>query len=200
MFSRLIKFTIHVWIRFRTLFYTSIISPLFAQRGSRSRISPPFRFAHLQQVKVGNGVIINRDCWIGVVSDPDDEVVVKLTIGDGAAIGMGSTISAALSVTIEEDVLLARNVYISDHSHAFEDITRPIKDQGITGASPVRIGRGTWLGQNAVVLPGVDIGEHCVIGANAVVRTSIPAFSVAVGVPARIVRRYDRDEAKWIKF
>jgi acetyltransferase-like isoleucine patch superfamily enzyme len=185
--------------RIRTRLFTWLMSPLLYSLGGKSRICPPFRFANLQQVRVGRAVVINRDCWIGVVSDSTDRNSVKLTIGNGCAIGMGATISATSSIVLEDDVLLARNVYISDHGHAFSDISRPIKDQGITAPAPVRIGKGTWLGQNVVVLPGVTIGEHCVVGANAVVRESIPPNSVSVGIPARVVRRYNSVTRQWEK-
>jgi acetyltransferase-like isoleucine patch superfamily enzyme len=69
--------------------------------------------------------------------------------------------------------------------------------QGINGIAPVSIGRNAWLGQNVVVLPGVTIGEHCVIGANSVVNSSIPDFSVAVGAPARVIKRYNKETARW---
>lgn len=122
-----------------------------------------------------------------------------MIIESHAGIGMGATISAAEQVIIEEYVLLARNVYISDHSHAFEDVTVPIMNQGIEGISPVRIGRQSWIGQNAVVLPGAKIGVHCIIGANSVVNAIIPDYSVAVGAPARVIKRYDAESKKWLK-
>jgi len=102
-------------------------------------------------------------------------------------------------VLIEEYVLLARNVHIADHAHAFENIDVPIMEQGINRIAPVTIGRETWLGQNVVVLPGVTIGKHCVIGANSVVNSSIPDYCVAVGAPARVVRQYNRETDKWEK-
>jgi acetyltransferase-like isoleucine patch superfamily enzyme len=151
----------------------------------------------LKQIVLGEGVLIERDCWIQTIPDDKGDNEAKLVIGPHAGIGMGASISAASKVVIGEDVLLARNVYISDHAHAFEDITVPIMHQGINRIAPVSIGRGTWLGQNVVVLPGVAIGEHCVIGANSVVNSSIPDFSVAVGAPARVVRRYNRETAAW---
>jgi acetyltransferase-like isoleucine patch superfamily enzyme len=73
-------------------------------------------------------------------------------------------------------------------------------DQGIDNIKPVAIGRNSWLGQNAVVLPGVTIGEHCVIGANSVVNRSIPDFSIAVGTPARVVKTFNRQTKRWEKF
>lgn len=185
--------------RLRTRAYSWLISRLFAEFGEGSRVSPPFRFATLHQVRVGRSVYIAPDCWIHVVAGLGDDRSVKLDIGDHAGIGMSATISAAVSVVLEEYVLLARNVYISDHRHSYEDVNRPVMEQGVAGLAPVTIGRHTWLGQNSVVLPGVTIGAHCVIGANSVVRDSIPAFSVAVGSPARVVKRFDISTGRWEK-
>ena len=187
------------WDRLRNRIYTALLSGSFARCARGSRISPPLRFSNLHQVSLAESVIIHSDCWIGVVSSPDSDNSVRLTVGPHSAIGMGATISAAESIVLEEHVLLARNVYISDHGHAYEDISRPIMAQGISRPAPVRIGRHTWLGQNVVVLPGVTIGEHCVIGANSVVRNSIPAFSVAVGIPARVVKTYNKETSRWDK-
>ena len=89
-------------------------------------------------------------------------------------------------------MLLARNVYIADHAHAFEDPSRPVLDQGVDDIRPIEIGDGAWLGQNVVVCPGVRIGRGAVVGANAVVRDDVPDFSLAVGVPARVVREFAR--------
>lgn len=167
--------------------------------GTGTRICPPLRFSNLHQVRVGQGVTVNRDCWIGVVSASLNETDVRLVIGDYSAIGMGCTISAAGLIEIGENVLFARNVYISDHGHAFSDISIPIKDQGITSPLPIKIGSNSWLGQNSVVLPGVTIGEHCIVGANSVVRSDIPSFCVAVGAPARIVKKYEQATNSWCK-
>jgi len=86
-------------------------------------------------------------------------------------------------------VWTGHNVYITDQNHGYEDISRPISVQTMPEKS-VRIGNGSWLGYGTVVLPGSDIGEHVVIGANSVVTGTIPSFSVAVGSPAKVVRRY----------
>ena len=112
---------------------------------------------------------------------------------------MDATISAAKQIVIGESVLLARNVYISDHGHAFDDVSRPIMAQGITIPAPVFIGSGTWIGQNAVILPGTVIGKNCVIGANSVVNRSVPDFTVAVGVPARLLKTFNPTTGHWIK-
>lgn len=89
-------------------------------------------------------------------------------------------------------VLLARNVYVADHAHAFEDTTRAVLDQGVTDVRPVEICDGAWLGQNVVICPGVRIGRGAVVGANSVVRDDVPDYAVAVGAPARVVREFGR--------
>jgi acetyltransferase-like isoleucine patch superfamily enzyme len=86
--------------------------------------------------------------------------------------------------------LLARNVYVSDHVHAFRDLERAVLEQGVDRVEPVEIGDGAWLGQNVVVCPGVSIGRGAVIGANSVVREDVPDYAVAVGAPARVVRYF----------
>jgi len=199
MTSGTIEKMLHQYSKIRTRVFTLLLASQFKEIGPGSRIMPPFRFHGLREISLGAGVIIHRDCWIHVFGHHDPEATPKILIKSQATIGMGATISAAQQVVIGENVLLARNVYISDHAHAFENIEMPIRHQGITGIRPVSIGRDTWLGQNVVVLPGVTIGEHCVIGANSVVNSSIPDFSVAVGAPARVVKRYNREAGVWEK-
>jgi lipopolysaccharide O-acetyltransferase len=113
-----------------------------------------------------------------------------LFIGAGTSIAGSAVISAASCVGLGERVLLARNVYIADHMHAYGDISTPVLDQGISRVAPVRIGDGAWLGQNVVIGPGVSIGRGAVIGANSVVLNDVPAYAVAVGAPARVVSKF----------
>jgi acetyltransferase-like isoleucine patch superfamily enzyme len=97
-------------------------------------------------------------------------------------------------VRLEENVLIARNVYISDHIHNFDTPGLPVMAQGVGKVLPVTIGRGAWLGQNVVICPGVSIGRGAVIGANSVVNSNIPEYSLAVGAPARVVRQFSESE------
>lgn len=118
-------------------------------------------------------------------------------------IGDRVTATAALQVVvyervhIEDDVLFAANVYVSDGSHATIRGDVAYKFQGIERIASVHIGRGAWIGQNVVIMPGVNIGEFAVIGANSVVSGDVPANCVAVGAPARVVRRWNLDGERW---
>jgi|SRR6516162_4827897 acetyltransferase-like isoleucine patch superfamily enzyme len=199
MFARIIAGVFALGLRCRTRAFSAFAVSLFGEAGRGIVIIPPFRFANLQNVSVGDGAIIQPYCWIHTLANGEDDSSQKLIIGANVSIGMGATISAAKRIVLEEGVLLARNVYISDHGHAFEDISRPIMDQGIRNVREVRVGAGTWLGQNVCVMPGVQIGKHCVIGANSVVTRSLPDFCVAAGAPARIVRQYDPQTQRWEK-
>jgi acetyltransferase-like isoleucine patch superfamily enzyme len=90
-------------------------------------------------------------------------------------------------VHLERDVLLGAGVHVPSGAmtHGFDDLDAPIRDQPGTRTT-VRIGEGSWIGSAAVIL--ADVGRHCVIGAGSVVTRPIPDFSVAAGVPARIIR------------
>lgn len=110
-----------------------------------------------------------------------------LSVGDKSNLARDISINCYLDVEIGDSALIADDVYISDFDHRFDDLTRTIKDQGIA-KSRVRIERDVWLGTKVTVCRGVVIGEGTVVGANAVVTKDLPAFSVAVGVPARVVK------------
>ena len=137
-------------------------------------------------MSIGDHVFVGAGSWLQVLYGPDR--AGRLEIGNGSALTGYCVVAAAEHVRLGRGVLLARNVYISDHSHAFADPSRPIIEQGVDRLAPVEISDGAWLGQNVVVCPGVRIGRNAVIGANSVVRDDIPDYGVAVGAPARVVR------------
>lgn len=118
---------------------------------------------------------------------PDHDPAVR--IGDRCVIGKGSAIVAHRSVEIGDDVWTGHHVFVTDANHGYEDVTLPPGVQ-FAAPDPVRIASRAWLGHGTIVLPGATIGEHAVIGAGAVVAGDIPPFSVSVGNPARVVRRY----------
>jgi acetyltransferase-like isoleucine patch superfamily enzyme len=119
-----------------------------------------------------------------------------LRIGDKVVFARDVTVNCYLDIEIGASTLIADGTYICDFDHKTEDLDLPIKDQGLV-KSPVRIGPDCWLATKVTVTRGADIGRGVVIGANSVARGNIPAYSVAVGVPALVVRdrrtRYETD-------
>lgn len=111
----------------------------------------------------------------------------NLRIGDKCVFGKDNTVNCYLDIEFGEAALAADWVYICDFDHVFDDVNVPIKDQGIV-KSPVRIGRDVWIGEKATILRGVHVGHGSVIASHCLVNKDIAPYSVAVGVPARVVR------------
>lgn len=123
--------------------------------------------------------------------------IPHIRIGDNCYLGYYLTLLAGADIIIENNVLMASNVMISSENHSIDPESEiPYMDQPLT-AHAVRIGEGTWLGEKVVVLPGVSIGKRCVIGAGSVVTKSIPDYSIAVGNPARVIKKFDFKEHAW---
>ncbi|GAA1573999.1 hypothetical protein GCM10009789_29360 [Kribbella sancticallisti] len=119
-----------------------------------------------------------------------------LRIGDKVVFARDVTVNCYLDIEIGASTLIADWTYICDFDHKTEDLGLPIKDQGLV-KSPVRIGPDCWLATKVTVTRGADIGRGVVIGANSVARGNIPEYSVAVGIPAVVVRdRVARYEAE----
>jgi acetyltransferase-like isoleucine patch superfamily enzyme len=175
--------------RIRDAAFSAIASSGFHSFGRGSRICLPFRVGNAGNIAIGSKVLIGAGSFLMVpVADAPKPAIV---IGDRVRMNQ-TAITAVESVIIGDGVGIARGVYISDHSHGFDDPNLAIRDQPLGRVAPVRIGAGAWIGQNAVIMPGVTIGEGAVVGANSVVRDDVPARCVAVGAPARVVRQLTR--------
>ncbi len=168
----------------------------FAGFGSHSRLEKPLRVEGIESISIGGNVMIHEGIWLAAKPLTGS---VKLVIEDGATLGHYNHIFATQSIVIEKDVLTADKVYISDNLHGYEDINTPIIKQPIKQCKPVVIGEGSWIGEHVCVI-GAKIGKHCVIGANAVVTKDIPDYCVAVGVPAKVIKRYDSLSKMWVSF
>lgn len=181
------------WLGKSQFYYKHFLGSL----GYRSRIIRPLKLRNMENIFIGNKVTIHPYGWL-LTMRLNSSYIPKLVIGDGSEIGHFSHITCINSLEIGRKVLIADRVYISDHIHGYEESNTAIMDQPVISKGPVKIGEGTWLGENVCIL-SCSIGKNCVIGANAVVNKDIPDFSVAVGAPARIIRRFDQDSKKWMK-
>ncbi len=185
--SRLFVSGYRAWLRLSGKLFSLLISGAFARFGSKTVVMYPLRLNGENRIAIGDRVFIGAGSWLQTLPDGDN-TSVAVSIGSGTSIAGACVLSAVRGVTLEESVLLARNVYISDHIHKYTDTDRPILAQGMDKIQPVLIRRGAWLGQNVVVCPGVTIGRGAVVGANSVVLHDIPDFSIAVGAPAQVVK------------
>ena len=116
----------------------------------------------------------------------------QILIGNNVNIQSDCHISAINLVVIEDNVLIASFVYISDHAHGdckYGELSIPPIERDLYSKGGVRIGKNTWIGEKTTILPGVTIGDGCIIGANSVVTKDIPSYSVACGIPARVIKK-----------
>lgn len=134
-------------------------------------------------IRIGDGVFVGRNTILSCKNG-------DIEIGDGANIGFNCELFSASRVAVGAGVLMAAYSYLIGGDHEFTDASKSILEQERTSKG-VFVGAGCWIGAGAKVLDGVTVGDRAVIGAGAVVREDVPARSVAVGVPARIVRSYD---------
>ena len=125
-----------------------------------------------------------------------NNAVGDVKIGSRTMIGLGNVIIGP--VEIGDDTMLAQNIVISGLNHGYEDVTLPPRVQKVKTLK-ITIAENVWIGANSVVTAGVSIGKHSVIGAGSVVTKSIPDYCVAVGNPARIVKRYNFENKEWEK-
>ena len=142
------------------------------------------------RLELGPNVLLEPDVWI---TAPD---AARVRIGEGTFLNVGVMVAAIELVEIGAHCMLANNCFVTDADHRFDDLEQPITWQGFTTKGPTRIGDNTWLGANVVVTSGVTIGERCVIGANSVVTRDVPAFSIAAGAPAKVLRAISPDGAQ----
>ena len=165
----------------RPRWYIRLLAPLYQHRGRDSKIyrsvrmdTPPYRRFSLGQ----KSVIESYSCINNAVGD--------VVIGDHTRIGLHNTIIGP--VTIGSHVNLAQGITVTALNHNFEAPERRIDEQGVS-TQQVIIGDDIWIGANAVVLPGVTVGNHCVIAAGAVVTKDVPPHSLVAGVPAKIIKQ-----------
>jgi acetyltransferase-like isoleucine patch superfamily enzyme len=152
-----------------------------------------------RNIRIGDNVRIDRDVWLNIPFDPGTQDAV-IDVGDGSRIGRRCMISAMNSVRIEQKVILSPSILIMDHNHAFEDITVPIRDQGITEGGTIRIEEGCWIGLGVAIVCNqgeLVIGRNSVIGANSVLTRSVPPYSVVAGNPAKVVKQFDASREEW---
>lgn len=164
----------------------------------------PFEIRNKRYIDLGKGLTTGRGCRLEALPlSPDHKTCI--CFGRDVQLNDYVHIGAIEEVSIGNEVLIASKVFITDHNHGSFDEKNgdaemhlpPIQRKLL--AKPVRIGDRCWLGEHVVVLPGVVLGEGCVVGAGAVVTKSFPPFSLLIGNPARLYKRFNAATGLWEK-
>lgn len=168
-------------VQTRPRWFIRMLAPLYQHRGKHSVVhrsarmdTPPYR-----KFSLGDYSVIESFACI-------NNAVGDVIIGDHTRIGLHNTIIGP--VTIGSHVNLAQGITVTALNHNFEDSDKRIDEQGVS-TTPVTIEDDIWIGANAVILPGVTIGNHSVVAAGAVVTKNVPPHSLVAGVPAKIIKQ-----------
>ncbi len=188
--QHLLHLSVHP-VKARPRWWLRLLIPFYIKKGKGAVIYQSVRKDLLPNHKfvMGSHSVIEDYCAI-------NNGVGNIIIGKNVRLGLGGTIIGP--VTMEDYSFTGQNCLISGLIHNYENPSETIIGQGVS-AAPVIIGRDTYLGANVVVVAGVTIGEHCVVGAGSIVTHDIPSYTVSVGSPARPVKRYDFEQQAWVK-
>ena len=165
----------------RPRWFIRLLAPLYQHRGKHSVIhrsarmdTPPYR-----KFSLGDYSVVESFACI-------NNAVGDVLIGDYTRIGLHNTIIGP--VKIGHHVNLAQGITVTALNHNFDDTNKRIDEQGVS-TNAVTIEDDVWIGANAVILPGVTIGNHCVVAAGAVVTKDVPPHSLVAGVPAKVIKQ-----------
>lgn len=175
-----------------------IITKFFLPRALLIRT--PFTIRRLGKIIGGSNLVTGKGIFIDILDKN-----AKLILGKNIKISYNCHIAVMNSVIISDNVLIAGNVFISDHSHGCysgdiqSNPNTPPNERKLS-VSNILIGENCWIGEGVSILPGVCIGKGTIIGANSVVTKSLPAFVIAAGSPAVILKKWSANDSKWIKY
>ncbi len=183
--------------------------PRFANEPKNLRFETPRRISNPECIWIGDDVSLGPGCLLSATrrypgafmqGAPDVDVQEFdpiIRIGNRVSATGHLTIGATTRVEIGDDALLASHIFISDNQHGRANADVPYKYQPLEKIAASSIGRGCWIGEHVVIMPGVEIGEMSIVGANSVVTESVPPRSIVVGSPARVIRRWNPDSGAW---
>jgi acetyltransferase-like isoleucine patch superfamily enzyme len=157
-----------------------------------------------ENIRVGDNVSLGHHVTLRSIpvypwSSPPQRFEPIVELHDGVFVNSFTELAAANSIVIENDVMIAEGCFITDNAHKYDDTSRSVKEQAVEVLGEVRIGAGSLVGCRTFIQGNVSIGKQCVIGANSVVLADVPDYCIAVGAPARIVKRFDPESNAWRK-
>ena len=166
--------------------------------GRKSLIEPFYTVEGAKYISLGDNVRIKPRLHIAAIDQHNGiHFNPKIKIGNNVSINYDVHIACIHKITIGSGTLLGSKIFITDHYHGnttLESLRIAPSERKLESKGSVEIGKNVWIGENVAIMPGVKIGDNSVIGANSVVTKDIPQFSVAVGIPANVIKKYIKGE------
>ena len=183
------------YYRFKTSVFYKIF---FYKLGIKCIIKKPLLLTP-DSISIGNRVVIWNDARIeGVKLHKGKVYTPNIIIEDGVTIQQRCHITAASELVIGEGTSIVFDVLITDIDHEYNDISLSVNDQPLN-IKRTKIGRNCFIGSGAKIQAGTILGDHCIVGANSVVRGGFPSYSVIAGVPAKVIKKYNIETRNWEK-
>lgn len=165
--------------------------------GKNTYIDKSVHIVGLKNIKIGSNNIISDDTWFNVNDRSEGKIGIE--IGNNCYIGKRNFFNSASKITIKDFFMSGINCSLLGSDHVIDEPLKPYIHTGTTNDTNIYIGVNVWFGANVTVIGDVRIGYGSIIGANSLVLKDIPPFSIAVGSPAKVIKRYDFDNKKWTK-
>ena len=190
------KYTFSTFFR---MAYSFVMTKVFWRKARI--VTYPIYIHGKKKIKYGKGLMLGHDCRIDAINNKE----ATLFIGENCDFGNYCHISAVNHIIIGDNFLCGDSVYIGDSSHGnYSNIEGFIESDPFTPPSKrvlmgadIVIGQNVWVGEKASILPGVSIGDGCIIGANSVVTSSIQPLTMVAGNPARPIKRWNAQNNRW---
>jgi acetyltransferase-like isoleucine patch superfamily enzyme len=183
------------------LFFRAIYRKTFASYGDRIGWGNGYGPIIPQNIRIAcpENITIGDECQFDEYTHLLATNRSRIVIGNNVrfANGFAHVVATFDEIVIEDHCLFAAFVQLITGNHGFDDVNTPIMDQLPCSTGPILVKRGGWVGRGANIMGGVTIGRNSVVGANAVVTRDVPDYTVVVGAPARVVKRYDCKAQSW---
>lgn len=182
----------------RNRIYTGFLRRRFASMGNSIIMWKPYNLLGEEFIQIGNGTIIEPGAQLTARKETNTEP--SIIIGDNCLIRKDAHITAINKIIIGNNLLTGTNVLITDNAHGDTSTATlgiPPGERKIISKGEVKIGNNVWVGNNVCILPNVNIGDGVVIGANSIVTHDIPAYSVAMGIPAKVYKSVKSDRKEF---
>ena len=180
---------------------------LFIQRRLHTtglRLGPQHKLAGLAHTRIGRNLRTGRGFWLEAITHSAGETYFpQITLGDDCHLSNNVHIACTNRVTLGDNLLCGSNVLITDHAHGLyggpiqTPPNIPPKHRTLNRDGVIFIGNNVWIGDGCIVLAGANIGDGCVLGANSLIRHTLPANTLCVGVPAHPIRQWSESTQSW---